>query len=105
MRSPAHMAPKRRKFQSGLLFDLCKAFRLSKFDRNARYMLTNLGDADLSYAVSRIMQDNVTSRHLLQYDEMIHIPVNDCRQLQLSEMRKFDPQGTAREMQFLCNSD
>jgi hypothetical protein len=51
------------------------------------------------------MQNQVSSRYLPKNDKVIHIPMENCRQLQLAEMLKVQSQSSTGEMQILSNFD
>jgi hypothetical protein len=68
-------------------------------------MLSRNRNANPSFAIRRIMQNQVTSRYASKNYKMIHIPMENCRQLQLAKILEVQSQGSAGEMQILSNFD
>src|SRR5262249_517204 len=86
MGAPAHPAPEDRKWQPNSVVLGRELVGGSEFQRHSGEMLGDFFSAQTFLAGCRIVDDNAFSCHRLQEEEMIHMPMQDSRQVQLAEV-------------------
>jgi len=98
MCAATQLSPEGGKWEPGPFVVRYKAFQWRQFKRDASQMLGCLHNWKKPLAESRIVDLDPSSLDCLQDHKMVHIPVHNRRQLQLSEVTKLEAQRSARKL-------
>ena len=76
-----------------------------QLQRHAGEVARQLAQRQAATAMRRVVNDGVAAADLGQHDEMIEVPVQDARQMELRQMRRFGPQRPAGQPQVGTHAD
>ena len=86
-----------RQRQAPLPVDRRKVFHRGEFDGNAGEMIRDLLRRHPQHAAGGVVNDEGAPSNRFEHHEMIHVPMQDRRQLELREMLRFEPQRAGLE--------
>jgi len=80
-------------------FDRLEGGGRGQLERDPGEVVAELGDREPAPAIGRIEDRRRIADHLLQHHEMVHVPVQDGRLLELLELVQLEPHRARRQLQ------